>query len=414
MSSRHFPIKTATACTLKWAWSSLYLNSGVTASCHRTGVSTMDMENFDDFHNTPLKLQERQDMLEGRWPTQSCAYCRDIEQAGGISDRMRHLTVPDLTPDILYQDPTAVKIDPTIVEVFFRNTCNLSCLYCTPGLSSMINAENQKHGDFKQGGVELLSQQPQFKNFAPLFWQWFETKFVNLKRLHVLGGEPLMQKEWSQLLEMIEKHPNGDCTLLVVTNLMIPTDVLQDHIDRLKNLLRLRALKQVHFICSIDCWGPEQEYVRFGLDLNHWQNNFLLLKSNRWITLGINQTISVLTIKPMPALLEKLDNWRQDRKIGHWFGSVSPGPDYLKPHILGDIFADDFDQILKLMPERDDEDRTARDYMLGIAKQSSSTGAVQQQIEDLFVFLAEKDRRRGTDWQQIFPWLKELKDRYVV
>jgi len=55
MSAKYFPIKTATACQLKWNWSTLYLHDETTASCHRTGWSPLTVENFDDFHNTEKK-----------------------------------------------------------------------------------------------------------------------------------------------------------------------------------------------------------------------------------------------------------------------------------------------------------------------------------------------------------------------
>lgn len=414
MDKKYFPISTDTACQLKWAWSTLYLNSGGTTSCHRTGWATLTHENFYQFHNTPNKLQDRRAMLEGRWPDDACQYCRTIEEAGGFSDRMRHKTIPDLAPEVLYQDPIAVEIDPTIVEVFFSNVCNLSCLYCSASLSSTINTEHQKYGEFKQHGVELLPHKNQFNDFSSMFWQWFEKKFVGLKRFHVLGGEPLLQKEWSKLLDMIAQHPNPNCELNVVTNLMVSTEMLEGYIDQLKNLLKQRALKRIDVTCSIDCWGDPQEYVRYGFDMDHWLKNFAILRSKRWIKLNINQTISVLTIKTMPTLLENLRTWRRERAIGHWFSSVAPGPDYLKPNILGDVFQEDFRKILDLMPTSTNDEMSAREYMSGISKQIAHTAPIVGDIQDLFIFLDEKDRRRGTNWQTIFPWLVEYKEKYVV
>ena len=76
---KYFPIKTATSCQLKWNWSTLFLNTGITASCHRTGKSEINAENFKNFHNTPVKLADRTNMLQGKWPEESCKYCKDIE-----------------------------------------------------------------------------------------------------------------------------------------------------------------------------------------------------------------------------------------------------------------------------------------------------------------------------------------------
>jgi hypothetical protein len=48
---KYFPIKTATACQLKWAWSTINLPKGITQSCHRVDPHPFDINSFN-FHNT--------------------------------------------------------------------------------------------------------------------------------------------------------------------------------------------------------------------------------------------------------------------------------------------------------------------------------------------------------------------------
>lgn len=406
MSNKYFPIKTATSCQLKWAWSTIFLNSGVTRSCHRTADSELTPENFFNFHNTPLKLSDRKMMLEGKWPETSCGYCREIEEAGGFSDRMRQHTIPNLTPIELTENPQATVISPSIVEVYFNNACNLGCLYCDASFSSTIETENRKFGNFESHGIKIISSPNHFKDLVPLFWQWFPEGFIKIKRLHVLGGEPFYQKELDKLLDMIEKYPNPDCELNIVTNLMVPKKRIEEFIDRFKKLLTARKLKRIDITCSIDCWGVEQEYVRWGLKLDPWEENFKLLLDNKWLYLNINQTISALTIKTMPTLLTKLAIWRKDRQLGHWFSGVTPGPSYLKGKIFGkEEFEDTVDEVLKLMPMTTEEDKLAYQYMEGILTQVLATDQNLEEITKLLVYLNEKDRRRNTNWRQTFPWL---------
>jgi len=406
MSDKYFPIKTATACQLKWAWSTIHLNNGTTRSCHRTAESELTEENFSNFHNTPIKLADRKDMLEGKWPEENCSYCKKIEAVGGFSDRMRHSTIANLTPIELETDPTTTIISPSIVEVYFNNACNLGCLYCDASLSSTIETENKEFGNFERQGVKLVQLTNHFKDLVPLFWQWFPEGFPKIKRLHVLGGEPFYQKEFDRLLDEIESNPNSDCELNIVTNLMISKKRIEEFINRFKKLLATRKLKRIDITCSIDCWGIEQEYVRWGIDLNQWEENFKLLVENKWLYLNINQTISALTIKTMPELLTKLNTWRENRQIGHWFGGITPGPSYLKGEIFGkNEFADSTKEILKLMPAVTEEDKSAYQYMDGIFKQVLTTEQNLEEITKLLVYLNEKDRRRNTDWRQTFPWL---------
>jgi sulfatase maturation enzyme AslB (radical SAM superfamily) len=406
MSDKYFPIRTDTSCQLKWAWSTIFLNKGITRSCHRTSESELTEENFINFHNTPIKLADRKDMLEGKWPEKNCSYCREIENIGGVSDRMRQMTIPNLTPVELETDPTATVISPSIVEVYFNNACNLGCLYCDASFSSTIETENKNFGEFKSYGVEIIPTFNHFKDLVPYFWQWFPEGFVKIKRFHILGGEPFFQKEFDKLLDMIEKNPNPNCELNIVTNLMVPKIRIEEFVDRFKKLLTARKLKRIDITCSIDCWGDEQEYVRWGLKLDLWEENFKLLLDNKWLYLNINQTISALTIKTMPTLLSKLADWRKDRQIGHWFSSVTPGPSYLKGEIFGtEEFADTVEEILKLMPMTTEEDKSAYQYMNGILKRILATEQNLEEITKLLVYLNEKDRRRNTDWRQIFSWL---------
>ena len=410
MAKKIFPIRTATSCQLKWNWSTLYLNGGTTASCHRTSFSDLTSENFNDFHNTPGKIQDREDMLAGRWPEKHCGYCKNIEDQGGISDRIRQLDIPDLVPpEVDSGNLTATHVTPQIVEVFFSNFCNLGCLYCNPSLSSSIEKENKKFGEFKQDGidlgwqVELLDRQA--KDFIPLFWKWFPEGFPKVKRFHILGGEPLLQKEFDKLLDMIEQYPNKDCELNVVSNLMLPIDRLEHYINKVKNLVAKRKIRRFDISCSIDCWGPEQEYVRYGLDLKQWQRNFERLLKEKWIYLNINQTVSVLTVKTMPALLKLVNEWRKEHKINQFFAGIAPGPEYMKCGIFDDSeWSESTKEILSLMPYETEQEQLAHTYMKSILKDSRETDT--KQINNLIIYLNEKDKRRNTNWRKIFPWLK--------
>lgn len=407
MPSRVFPIRTATSCQLKWNWSTLYLHQAHTASCHRTAWSDFSSETFDSFHNTPVKISDRQAMLQGQWPESSCGYCKNIEQAGGASDRHLHANHPDRMPKELDTDPHAVLVTPTILEVYFNNTCNLACLYCIPSLSSRINQENHRHGRFDSNGVvlETVSVNSEHSAIVEKFWQWMHNNSQHLRRLHVLGGEPFYQPEFDRCLEYFAQNPHPELELNVVSNLMIDHSKLFDYVKQFKELLSRRHLGRIDITCSIDCTGPEQEFVRHGMSIDRWIYNFDILRQQKWLTVNINQTISVLTIKTMPNLLYWLANWRQTRPIGHFFSVVSPQPSYLDPAILGPgIFDQDFERVLELMP-----DDISKQYMTGIVQSIQNSRRNPDEMLKLRTFLDEKDRRRGTSWQTVFPWLaKEL------
>jgi organic radical activating enzyme len=413
MTDKYFPIKTETACKLKWNWNTIRLYTGVTSSCHRVIGDTITADTFDDFHNTPKKLQDRKLMLSGQWPTGGCEYCKNIEDAGGSSDRLFHLKIPGQIPPELEVDPTAVEITPTIVEVYFDNVCNMSCLYCWDGFSSQIQQENRQFGRFEKQNVVIDNRAIKVENFDQLtqsFWKWMEKNYNTLGRFHVLGGEPFYQKQFETCLEFLSTHSNEQLEFNVVSNIMIPHQRFVEQINKIHALVETKKIKRFDLTVSIDCFGPEQEYVRFGLNLNQWRQNFEYLVKQTWITLNINQTLSGLTIKTVPDLLEYINPLRQNREIGHYFSTVVKTHNFLHPEIFGPGFwKQDFDKILNNMPEHTWQQSEAKKYMQGIQRQIDSSPRNQEKINQLAIFLDEIDRRRGLDWKVTFPWLvKEL------
>ena len=416
MADKFFPIKTETACKLKWAWSTIRLYTGGTSSCHRVAPSIVDTTSDTfDFHNTPKQLSDRQLMLEGKWPSGGCEYCKNIEDAGGTSDRMFHLKIPNQVPVELDTNINAVRVSPTIIEVYLDNVCNMSCLYCWDGFSSKIQQENIRFGDFNDRGVEIKNQavvNPDHAKLKNKFWEWLDLNCSTLERLNILGGEPFYQQDFAICMEFLNSRSNPNLEFNVVSNLNIKHDKFKNIILEIKKLVDTNKIKRFDLTASIDCFGKEQEYVRTGLDLELWKKNFEFLVNEKWIVLNINQTISGLTIKTMLPLINYINLHRQIRDIGHYFSTVVHTHKFLEPGIFGkDFFKEDFDNILTAMQTDTEWNREYKSYMSGIYLQLNSVTRDQEKINQLEIFLNEIDRRRGLDWKQTFPWLmKEIKN----
>jgi hypothetical protein len=412
---KYFPIKTKTACQLKWAWSTIILQGAITSSCHRVNPHTFDIDKFN-FHNTPEKISQRETMLDGRWPKAGCQYCENIEKTNiGQSDRQFFLNVPNLSPIELDLNPTATIVSPTILEIYLDNLCNLGCLYCQPILSSRLDNESKKFGVFNKNGVLLDNTYQKVSNYETVldqFWIWMQNNANTLKRINVLGGEPLFQPQFETFFEFFENNPCPNLEFNVITNLMLSKSKLANYIDKFKHLIATKKIKRLEITASIDCWGPEQEFTRYGLKLATWQENFEYLIDQQWVKLNINNTISVLTIKTLPDLLLRLTNWKKDRKIEHYFAHVVD-PSYMSIGIFGaDEFKEDFNKILSLMETDSWQGNHAYTYMKGIAATAQQSTQNTAEILKLITFLNEMDRRRSTKWRTTFPWL--LKYENVV
>ena len=410
-----FPITTATACQLKWNWSTVYLTTEMTASCHRTNHHKFDTELFD-FHNTPSKIDDRKRMLDGQWPAKGCEYCKQIEDSGGQSDRQTNLDFPGMyAPPELDSDPTATNVTPRILEIYFDNTCNLKCVYCGPRFSSLWDAENKKYGFFQKGNLVIdnnFNKSPDIESNKQKLYKWIRSNGQHLTSLNILGGEPLYQKDLEDCLEIFEQSPAPQLKLQIFTNLNCSLKHLTNIVQKVKRLIDLNYLREFEITASLDCWGPEQEYVRYPLNLTDWEENFNYILNQSWINLIINSTITPLTIKTLPGLLEKINTWRKVRQIYHYQNSVN-APSYMFIDIFGDIFVDDFNRALALKPEQTPEELSSKNYLAGIASQSAHRGPNPAEIIKLHDYLTEIDRRRGTSWPKTFPWLVDEFGKYV-
>ncbi len=407
LKHRRFPIYSDTACQLKWTWSTVFLTTELTSSCHRTNHHKFDTETFD-FHNTPIKIQDRQRMLQGLWPERGCDYCKDIERAGGQSDRITNLDFPGVhAPPELDTNADAVQVTPRIMEVYFDNTCNLKCVYCGPQYSSLWDAENVRFGQpafIKSRNIE--------KNKHKIF-DWLRKHGQDLTVFSVLGGEPLYQEELGQCLDLFDQHPAPELKLQIFTNLNCKLDHLIKTVEQIKHLIDRDKLREFEITASLDCWGPPQEYARFPLKLDVWQRNFEYLLSQPWINLIISSTITPLTVKTLPDLLEKIQLWNKTRRVWHYQNSVN-SPSHMFIDIFGNIFQEDFERALALKSADTQEELASRKYLLGIAQQSASKQPNLVEIKKLFDFLNTLDHRRGTDWRQTFPWLIDEFGKYQL
>jgi hypothetical protein len=407
-----FPINTATACQSKWTWSTIYLNQLSTASCHRVNPGKFNLDNFDNFHNTPKKLADRRLMLNGEWPQGGCEYCKDIEAAGGWSDRLHNLDIRGLTPPELETDPTAISVTPRIVEIFAHNTCNLSCIYCNGNLSSKIEQENIKHGAFESNGVSIpiiTTPTSAAQEYFDRFVVWIEKNIHQLKRLHLLGGETFLQHElMNSILTILENSPNPNLQLCVFSNLNVPDKYWNLYINRIKDLQHQKHIECFDLTASIDCWGPEQEYVRSGLNLRKFEERLAWAsEQDAWLRLNVNQTVTAMTVKTMPDLIDKIKYYSKIKHIGHYFQFYTGPHMFHHPKIFAwDFWKNDFEKILKTMPTNTLEQQEAVPRMQGLQS------LLQQQqrhdmhaIEKLHTYLDELDRRRNTNWRELFPYL---------
>jgi hypothetical protein len=212
----------------------------------------------------------------------------------------------------------------------------------------------------------------------------------------------------NSILTILENSPNPNLQLCVFSNLNVPDKYWNLYINRIKDLQHQKHIECFDLTASIDCWGPEQEYVRSGLNLRKFEERLAWAsEQDAWLRLNVNQTVTAMTVKTMPDLIDKIKYYSKIKHIGHYFQFYTGPHMFHHPKIFAwDFWKNDFEKILKTMPTNTLEQQEAVPRMQGLQS------LLQQQqrhdmhaIEKLHTYLDELDRRRNTNWRELFPYL---------
>jgi MoaA/NifB/PqqE/SkfB family radical SAM enzyme len=239
----------------------------------------------------------------------------------------------------------------------------------------------------------------------PLLIKWLEKNGKHLYRINFLGGETFYQKELDTILEVIKKIKNKNLVINIVSNLMVKEDVVKKYIEKIENMLKDRQVGGLDILASIDGWGPEAEYARHGLECEKWLKLFNYLCSKRWMRIGTQQTITSLTIKSVPELINVIKKYQDKRIIEMHISLVEKRP-WMHPSVFGrNFWREDFEKILNMLPKKTTRENILKNYMEGIYKSLPDQQPDLKQVAELKHFLNQLDQRRNTNWREIYPYL---------
>ena len=414
--SSHWQETSATSCQLKWCYSMLNTGAGTVQSCHRTRPYQLSKQNFLDFHNNDKFIADRQIMQLGEWPA-DCRICQEAEQLNAVSDRQQHNRTIGIVPREVLDDPTTLRTTPTFVEIYFNNTCNMRCIYCSPTLSSKWQEETRQHGDIvidsRNAIRNFVSDRTSYTDYVDQWWQWFDQNVTNLRVLNVMGGEPLIIDEVDRLFDRLGQLYNPKLELRLVSNINVPTAILADKVAAMKSLIAQGRIRSCVVTTSIDSFDKDSELQRFGLKLDLFRANMDLLLNTPEIVVGINSTVTALGVKHLPTLAQQYRIWTQRHPIVWSLNRVSDQTQFLDIGILPrDEVLPAIQQSLEIVANPDDFAYQQIQRLESYVVNKNSLGD-RTALLNLQAYLTELDRRRKTDWRVYYPWLEKVTDNVV-
>ena len=248
--------------------------------------------------------------------------------------RFKEKTLPLLQK--YYERNGYVDVMPQWWEIRLSTKCNLSCIMCTPGLSSMMYKEYskwEKEGNLhhmmqgalniaKESGEEYLSSSKYFK----------EQIMNNLEHclfMEFRGGEVFADKPSVRFIDSIGNTEYAkNIQLDISTNATLITSEVVEVLNKF-------AGGTLRF--SIDSFDEEDEYIRFHTEwqsvINSMTNSRKLHKGWRFLT---QTTVQMLNCLSMDKLITFFDDYiKQDDSQRFFLGFTTVrGKDYLRHEMV--------------------------------------------------------------------------------
>jgi MoaA/NifB/PqqE/SkfB family radical SAM enzyme len=268
-------------------------------------LGNLNDHSIEQILHGPVMQEIRQTIAQGK-PHAYCYNCVQAERYGR-SERDWHNSV---SPEFDCATATDTDHVPTLIDVRWNTTCNLSCNYCGDKCSSKWAA--LLHIPFKSGARPYYEQ----------VCDYLEEHKGNIREVALVGGEPLLLPENTRLLDVIP----SDCIVTLITNVSVD-------LSANKIFAKLAQRQRVGWSLSFDNIDKRFEYVRHGGSwdlLLHNLDRVQTLMQNNGHWGGIH---AVYNMYNATRLIELTEFARTRGLTVHWQSLYQPK--YLDPAQLG-------------------------------------------------------------------------------
>ena len=405
-----------TLCLAKWYQTTLRLHNGQSSSCCLQEPKNLDLgsieKNPSKLHNGEQHIYDRQRLLNGE-KISECQVCWEVENQSAFSERLFKSSDHWAKP---HMDRVKEEIDnakPTYVEVAFSHKCQMRCCYCNSETSSSIENELQEYGPYPDRQTLKIISNEKNHAYTKAFWKWLPDIYKGLKVLRLTGGEPFLSEDTFRFLDYLQQHPNKEMDIEFNTNLSFHSTILHRFVETFKKIPR-DHYREVTFFVSLDCWGKEAEYIRFGMKTSLIEANIeKLITLFDHINITITSTINALAVCSFFDLVVKVEKWKKQWGKKRIQLSSYPliFPSFQSVELLGKY-------ALFLLKETESHIYRSQFFSL---REQLMVGNIRQRcereiplekkheyLEDFYRFFREYDRRKKTDFVKVFPSLKSF------
>jgi MoaA/NifB/PqqE/SkfB family radical SAM enzyme len=384
-------------------------------------------DSLQDIWNSQTLIDMRKSMLDGRKHA-SCEKCYAEEKIGKESIRqcsnldwslkLGVKEIERLTRESILKDGKA-HFSPYYLNLRLGSQCNLRCRMCFPVSSSGIFAEYKSLIDEGEPFPEIFKNDPVLKN-QNLNDSWLddlqfdsnlEEAIPFIKEIYFTGGEPMLGKNLSKVLQKIVNSGHAHkIDLKFHTNTTIWNEEVMSRLPRFKSVI---------INCSIDGVGAVDEYVRFPTKFSNveavFERYLAFSEIHPAIEVKVACSVSVLNVFDLSMLAEwySQKSSRSGRLTELKFSLVHE-PDFLNLKMLPEFLRRDalaeIDRAMSFQKFLSKKSLWTYDSLLAIKKYIKALkDAPSAELSDqLVLFQRTLDARRKQSLKGVHPHLQAL------
>tara|TARA_B100000424_G_scaffold123438_1_gene93588 strand:+ start:6978 stop:8360 length:1383 start_codon:yes stop_codon:yes gene_type:complete len=293
------------------------------------------------------------------------------------------------------------------LDLLFSNKCNFACMGCTPELSSTIAEKYMDAYDTVLDGGARNTQ----------FWENDHDDVINymikhqdtIHKIHLNGGEPLMQVGVHKLLEaMLEHGLHKKIKIWTHTNGSIRKykgkDIIKDYLSNWGELCDVQLSHDLHY--------ERGEYVRYGLVTKKWEDTlYRLMDCN--VNLTIANSYCIFNVLHLESLYDYYRNTlKTDHRIKMSMQEWTSPRVFSAPMAQFDtvIFQNANRQIKKMKHYMNSDEGMCwnLDSMKALLNSKWSDDDNKKHKKTFKIAIDAFDKSRNTDFLTTFPELKNL------
>ena len=371
--------------------------------CYSDNVNDKSLnytENLVQTWKTHKQLDEIRQRIAENKPVKECRRCYQYESAGAYSMSKRinnSIALENRFPGTIKQMKQDKKLTLRSLDIKFGNKCNLACIMCDGG-SSSLHVKEKKNNPVPHELHKWIPPSGNDSTFDRDNLKELLDQAPNLIKLKFTGGEPTLLEGFREFIEKLSETPYAkNIEVMIVTN--GTTDVTK-WIDTFSKF----RLFEVNW--STDGLGSTFEYIRWPgkwnktMNIHKKFNETIKRKGYSNIVSILTSAIQLLNLNQLPQLLKYCEDLKFD-----WFATVLVM--WPEPLQLG-IIPDDIKQrvIKECLPyTKKGKVFSEVESFIKIIKNSAKTRLTWQDTKE---FLTYYDSVRNLSAKEMCPMYKQI------